>query len=87
MPYFPRGSENGQILHSAPVQAYRAFYLMLEEDVLILAATAGHLLNISISSARTGISKHMQALSYIIRTCKLLTFVFHMVDKIMKFMG
>ena len=87
MPYFPRGSKNWQILHSAPVQAYREFYLMLEEDVLILAATAGHLLNISISSARTGISKHMQAFSYIIRTCKLLTFVFHMVYKIMKFMG
>ena len=73
-------------IHSAPVQAYRAFYLMLEEDVLILAVTSGHLLNISISSARTGISKHMQVFSYIIRICKLLTFVFHMVYKIMKFM-
>lgn len=60
---------------------------MLQKDLLIVAVTAGCLLHVSISSTRTGISKHMQAFSYIIRTCKLLTFLFHMAYKLMIFMA
>lgn len=66
------------------MQPCGAFYLTLQKDVLILAVTAGYLLNASLSSARAEISKHMQAFSYVIRTCKLLTFLFQMVYKIMK---
>jgi hypothetical protein len=55
---------------------------MLQKAVLILAVTAGYLLNVSLSSARADISKHMETFSYISRI-----FLVHMAYKSMTFIG